>query len=116
MIEESLSEAPSARVGHMTDELSFRGESSGKQAEMGDNIAAPAGQQVKFAVEVNGATTPTIEIIRDGIVMPQLGAAAATHEFSIESDGKRHWYRVNVRAADGSLLALTNPIYMNFAK
>ena len=83
---------------------------------MGDNITAAPGQRVQFAVEVNGASNPIIEVVEDGKVVPQLGATAATHEFSIESDGKRHWYRVNVRFADGSLLALTNPIYINFSK
>jgi hypothetical protein len=37
-----------------------------------------------------------------------------TREFDYMSDGKRHWFRVNVRSADGSLLIVANPIYLNF--
>jgi hypothetical protein len=30
------------------------------------------------------------------------------------SDGGRHWMRVNVRDAEGRLLVLGNPVYVNF--
>jgi hypothetical protein len=96
--------------------VSFTADSAGQHAIIGDNVAAPSGQRVQFAVTVSGESNSKIEVIADGAAMPQSGAAAASHEFSIDSDGKRHWYRVNVRAADGHLLALTNPIYLNFAQ
>jgi hypothetical protein len=31
-----------------------------------------------------------------------------------QSDGKRHWFRINIRSAEGKLLILGNPIYLNF--
>jgi len=34
--------------------------------------------------------------------------------FDYHSDGRRHWFRVNIRAADGRMLILGNPIYIDF--
>jgi hypothetical protein len=34
--------------------------------------------------------------------------------FRFTSDGQRHWFRLNIRSADGKLLTLTNPIYLDF--
>jgi len=33
--------------------------------------------------------------------------------FEWPSDGGRHWLRANVRAADGTLLIVGNPVYIN---
>ena len=110
------------RAGHVfiktqgpgSPNVSFRAEATGKQAMMGDSLAVRAGEQVRFTVEVQGSGN--IEVVEDGQVAPQFSPSESTvaHEFVVRSDGKRHWYRINVRSADGKLLALTNPIYMNF--
>ena len=34
--------------------------------------------------------------------------------FLYKSDGKRHWFRIDVRSADNRLLIFGNPIYLNF--
>ena len=39
--------------------------------------------------------------------------ATQTLSFDWPSDGRRHWLRANVRGADGSLLIVGNPIYLN---
>jgi len=96
--------------------VSFRAECAGRQVMMGDNLAAQVGQQVRFTVELLRAGK--IEVLRDGKPSPQLSpsnSAETAHEFAVQSDGSRHWYRINVRSADGKLLALTNPIYVNFS-
>jgi len=89
-------------------DVTFTAESADKKIMMGDNVQASAGQQLRFSVHVTGEGKP--EIIEDG----KPGPAITDGIFSVLSDGKRHWYRVNVRASDGKLLALTNPIYVNF--
>ena len=102
-------------LGPTGPNISFRAESDGQQAIMGDSLVAPRGQQIHFNVEVSGANGATIEVIADGRPAPKFGVVAPLG-VSLESDGQRHWYRVNVRSADGKLLALTNPIYVNFSK
>jgi hypothetical protein len=92
-----------------------------QSAIVGDNIHATAGQQIAFSVQVVGAAGAKVEVIRDGKVEPLLSEdlvklADDTLSFNMKSDGARHWYRVNVRSAEGKLLALTNPIYENFAE
>lgn len=94
--------------------VEFSAEAAGKSAIMGDSLAVSRGRKVQFKVGV-GANGLAIEIIADGKALPQFTTRQPSQEFSITADGQRHWYRVNVRSADGKLLALTNPIYVNFA-
>jgi hypothetical protein len=59
------------------------------------------------------------EIIEDGQPTTLLDKSTAkrtdeTKAFDVISDGKKHWLRVNIRSADGSLLIMGNPIYLNF--
>lgn len=96
--------------------VEFSAEAAGKSAMMGDNLSASAAEKIQFKIAVNGVSGLAIQFIADGKPMPQLGTKQALEEFSIAADGQRHWYRVNVRSADGKLLALTNPIYINFAR
>jgi hypothetical protein len=95
---------------------------SGSQSAMvGDNLRTGTGDRIAFAVQVVGAANAKLEIIRDGKPAPLLPDARVntsdeTLRFTVSSDGARHWYRVNLRSAEGALLALTNPIYENFAE
>jgi len=59
------------------------------------------------------------ELVRDGVVTAFAGGAVAksaqqTLEQDEVSDGGRHWLRINMRDAEGRLLALGNPVYVNF--
>jgi len=92
----------------------------GQSAMMGDNLKTTQGDEIEFAVQVTGAANGKVEVIRDGSMAALLQdgtvkSADDTLHFKVKSDSGRHWYRVNVRGTDGSLLALTNPIYENFA-
>jgi hypothetical protein len=95
---------------------------SGTQSVMiGDNLRTRAGDRLSFAVQIVGARGAKAEIVRDGRPEPfladtQVKSADQTFQFQVSSDGARHWYRVILRAANGALLALTNPIYENFAE
>jgi hypothetical protein len=91
-----------------------------QSAMAGDKLKTAPGDEISFAVQVSGAANGKVEVIRDGVAStllhdPNIKSADETLHFSASSDGGRHWYRVNVRGPDGSLLALTNPIYENFA-
>jgi hypothetical protein len=59
------------------------------------------------------------EIVLDGQSTTLLDKSAFIDQdeakaFDYVSDGKRHWFRVSARSEDGSLLVVTNPIYLNF--
>jgi hypothetical protein len=86
---------------------------------MGDSLTSPAGQQVRFTLKVLGLEDAHPEIIRDGDLTTLVDGSPIktpeeTRSFDYVSDGKRHWLRVNIRSAEGALLVLGNPIYLNF--
>ncbi|GGA30167.1 phosphoesterase [Dyella nitratireducens] len=86
-------------------------------AEMGDAIAAAAGQKLRFTVTATASEGAHAEILVDGKPW-QTGADLVVHgklsqSFDWPSDGKRHWIRANVRGSAGELLLVGNPIYIN---
>jgi hypothetical protein len=75
--------------------------------------------QVHFTVKLKALEGAHPEVIQDGEMTTLLDTAPAqkddeTRSFEYQSDGKRHWLRINVRSSDGKLLILGNPIYLNF--
>jgi hypothetical protein len=99
--------------------LEFTAKAGSLTASMGDRIESPAGQQVHFTVKMTTLENAHPEVIRDGEATPLLDASPSqqkdeTRSFDYQSDGKRHWLRINVRSSDGKLLILGNPIYLNF--
>lgn len=90
-----------------------------KQVMMGDVLQAGAGQSVAFTVHVAQAAGGKLEIVADGSVLnvladSSIGQDDQSFTFPWKSDGHRHWIRANVRGADGRLLLVGNPIYINF--
>jgi hypothetical protein len=88
-------------------------------ASMGDSINVPAGQKVNFTTRMIALQGAYPEIIQDGQATALLDRSASSganeaRGFDFVSDGKRHWFRVNIRSTDGSLLIVGNPIYLNF--
>jgi hypothetical protein len=99
--------------------LEFSANAGGTTASMGDSLTSPIGQQVRFTVRMLGLESAHPEVIRDGDLTTLVDASPArtteeTRSFDYVSDGKRHWLRVNIRSADGTLLVVGNPIYLNF--
>ena len=99
--------------------LEFSANAGGTTASMGDSMASPIGQQIRFTVRILGLENAHPEIIRDGELATLVDASPIstteeTRSFDYVSDGKRHWLRVNIRSADGTLLVVGNPIYLNF--
>lgn len=99
--------------------VEFEAKTDSSTASMGDSIKAPAGQQVHFTVKMIALQGAHPEIIEDGQSTALIDKLASdkpdsTRGFDYMSDGKRHWFRMNARSADGLLLIVGNPIYLNF--
>jgi hypothetical protein len=99
--------------------LEFTAQAGAATAAMGDAIEARAGQTVTFSIKMTELEGAHPEVVQDGVVSTLVDPAAVqgkeeTRSFDYASDGKRHWLRINMRSADGSLLIAGNPIYLNF--
>lgn len=91
----------------------------GSAVAMGGTLALPAGAEADFELRLAGVAGGRVEVIVDGEIAPLLAAAAARTadeplRWRWRSDGGRHWLRVDVRDADGRLLLVGNPVYVNF--
>ncbi|WP_369059434.1 CehA/McbA family metallohydrolase [Caulobacter sp. 73W] len=95
--------------GVKTRRLDLRAEADGATAVMGGALKARAGRKVRFIVDVAGVENARIEVVADGV--KATGEASFDRTFA----KGRHWVRVNVRAADGRLLLIGNPIYVDAA-
>jgi hypothetical protein len=98
--------------------LEFTARSGEVEARMGDALVALAGSGIEFNVRTENVVGGRVEVVQDGhVIAPDadLSIVQSTQEirFSWQSDGKRHWLRVNVRGADGKLWLVGNPIYVN---
>ena len=87
------------------------------EAQMGDQIAAPAGAKVSLAVRVVGVPGGRIVLAGDGarlaaLADPNLSGSDQTLAFDLTADGRPRWLRVDVRDAGGRLVLLGNPIYL----
>ncbi|WP_083337447.1 CehA/McbA family metallohydrolase [Dyella sp. AtDHG13] len=103
------------RPGRAFDFVASQG---GREAEMGDTLAAPRGAAVQVTMHAKGLDGAHAQIIVDGkeyVPTGDLSIHSAEQALSFEwpSDGGRHWMRANVRAADGALLIVGNPVYLN---
>ena len=79
-----------------------------QHAEMGDALSAPTGSTVTFHVETRAIDGMHTERILDGKHEPLTGDT-----FTQTGDGKHHTVRIEVRNAEGKLMLLGNPIYLN---
>jgi hypothetical protein len=101
--------------------IEFTAKTGTSAASMGDEINSPAAEQIHFTLKMNALAGDHPEIILDGQPATLLDASPAkqneeTRSFDYQSDGKRHWLRVNIRSQSGALLIVGNPIYLNFSK
>ncbi|SEP02162.1 Predicted metal-dependent phosphoesterase TrpH, contains PHP domain [Luteibacter sp. UNC138MFCol5.1] len=88
----------------------------GARASMGDAIAVPAGAPLHVDVKTAGVIGAVLTVTVDGKRMDRSGKAIPVDgavSFDWPGDGGRHWLRVDVRAPDGGLLVLGNPVYIN---
>jgi hypothetical protein len=99
--------------------IEFTAKTDAGTASMGDELQSPAGQQVHFTLKMTALAADHPELILDGQPSNLLDASPIkqneeTKSFDYQSDGKRHWLRVNIRSQSEALLIVGNPIYLNF--
>ncbi|WP_132145976.1 CehA/McbA family metallohydrolase [Luteibacter rhizovicinus] len=98
--------------------LDLRTVAAGKTISMGDEVAVKPGSVLRFVVHTEGVAGSRVELIDNGraLATPMNTAVQGSRDdrtVDWTADGKPHWIRANVRAADGRLLLLGNPIYVN---
>jgi len=99
--------------------LEFTAQAGANNVSMGDALQCSYGQKASFSIKMTELEGAHPEVIRDGEMATLVDASAVTgteanRGFDFACDGKRHWLRVNIRSAEGKLLLLGNPIYLNF--
>jgi len=83
-------------------------------AGMGDAIAVAGGAILHVDVRTKAPPGARVVVTVDGKAdagKPVSGDGAVAFDWT--SDGKAHWLRVDVRSAEGKLLLLGNPVYIN---
>ncbi len=99
--------------------ITFTATSGSQSAMMGDSLTTAAGEKIHLVLKMGHLEGAHAELVRDGTVTAFAGGTVAksaqqTLEQDEVSDGGRHWLRINVRDAEGRLLILGNPVYVNF--
>jgi hypothetical protein len=98
--------------------LDFRAERGGQVVPMGQNLSLSKDSAVRFSVTLTNGEGTRLEVIDStGTVttLSPLTKATEARWFSLKMDHQqRRWIRLNLRAADGRLLMISNPIYINF--
>lgn len=106
-------------LGSRDRAISFTATAGSQTATMGDVLKAGPGEKIHLTLTMEHLEAAHAELVRDGVAIPFAGGTVAgsahqTLEQDEPSDGGRHWMRVNVRDAEGRLLVLGNPVYVNF--
>lgn len=97
--------------------LEVKAEAAGANAQMGDQLKARPGDNVRVQVRVVGVSGGRVTLAGGAaawakMVDPNLGSNDATLVFDLAAGDAPAWLRVDVRGADGKLLLLGNPIYL----
>ena len=99
--------------------LEMRAKSGEQLASMGDVLDAAPEADVTFQMHTEDVDGASLVLIEDsnpvtGLTGGKLSGPEQSTEFHWKSDGKRHWFRADVRGPDGKLWLLGNPIYINW--
>jgi hypothetical protein len=90
---------------------------AGHAAQMGGTLEAVAGDSISFKIPVASCPRSKIHLFLDGVESASLPPLATTTgnetlAFQWTSDGDRHWLRAELRDSNGSLVLVSNPIYI----
>jgi hypothetical protein len=91
---------------------------AGKWTQMGSAIEVVAGHAIDFRVHVAACPLATVHLFLDGHETPALAPLRTTVgtealPFHWTNDGATHWIRAEVRDSNGSLMIVSNPIYIH---
>ncbi len=105
-------------LGHPgLERLELEATAAGRTALMGGVLDAPDGVLISFRVAVKGAPGAQIEVRESGggrELLPVQAGEQIEQTFTRRSDGQRRWLRINLRDESGALLAIGNPIFLNW--
>ena len=90
---------------------------AGHTVAMGGTLEAAAGDSISFNILVAGCPRSKIHLFLDGVETASLLPLATstgneTLAFNWTTDGRPHWLRAEVRDSNGSLILVSNPIYI----
>lgn len=91
-------------------------EATSEPVAMGGTLKAAAGDSVAFEVHLAACPRSTVHLILDGSEsLPPLATQAGSEalHFDWKTDGRAHWLRAEVRDSNGSLMLVSNPIYIH---
>ncbi len=98
--------------------LDFRAERGAEVVSMGQNLRLSKNGAVRFSATLTKGEGTLLEVIDSAgtvTVLTPLTKAIEERWFTLKMDHQqRRWIRLNLRAADGRLLMISNPIYINF--
>ncbi|HEY3706841.1 MAG TPA: CehA/McbA family metallohydrolase [Terracidiphilus sp.] len=99
--------------------LDITASAGSKSAEMGGDLELSRSDTVTLKVRVAACAGAQVHFFLDGAPSPSLAPEAVTAADQVitanwQSDGGRHWIRVEVDDATGKPLLLGNPIYFGF--
>ena len=91
---------------------------AGQTAAMGDVLSAPKGRGVAVSIHAVKVANATVRLIGSaaGLASRQEWTVKTdddTIRLNLTPDGMRRWFRVEVWSAEGRLLLLGNPVYLN---
>jgi hypothetical protein len=98
-----------------TRTLDMTAEAGDASVAMGGVLRLAPGASGALTVSLSGAEGGRIEIVSGGLEVMQPAAIVPGRPdayFELEDDARFGWIRVNVRAADDTLMLLGNPIYV----
>jgi hypothetical protein len=84
-------------------------------AVMGDGLAVPAGELLRFQLRVRHVAGMRAVVLVDGVVLrtDSIEGDDRVMPFEWEADGRKHTVRVEVRDRQDKLMLLGNPIYIH---
>ncbi len=92
--------------------MEFSATSGAQTVPMGGTLKTADGETVHFKLKMLNLQGAHPEIVHDETNTMRFDESMTG--FDYRSDGKRHWFRVNIRSMEGALLLVGNPIYLNF--
>lgn len=78
-------------------------------AGIGDTLTCAAGEAIAVSIDAPGAAGGRVDVVWDGVTRESRSAGG---DVSVTLPAAAGYLRVTVRAADGAVLAMTNPIYV----
>ena len=99
--------------------LDLEASAGSEHARMGGDLTVATGQEVELGVQISGCAGDTVHLLLDGreeTALPPIAIPNERADLRAQWQGEtgRHWLRAEIRDSRGTLLVLSNPVYINF--